>query len=69
MVDANLIKELKEMNEKGEGEPSDALKMYEFIKQLAGENEELKEELEDIDTIIVQQEITDIDYKFWIKFG
>jgi putative sterol carrier protein len=69
MVDANLIKELKEMREKGSSEPSGALKMYEFMKQLATENEELKEELEDIDTIIVQQEITDVDYKYWIKFG
>ena len=69
MVDANLIKELKEMREKGPGAPSDALKMYEFMKQLAGENEELKEELEDIDTILVQQEVTDIDFKYWVKFG
>ncbi|MHA2035324.1 MAG: SCP2 sterol-binding domain-containing protein [Candidatus Hodarchaeales archaeon] len=69
MVDANLIKELKEMREKGPGEPSGALKMYEFMKQLAEENEELKEELEDIDTIVVQQEVTDKDYKYWIKFG
>ena len=69
MVDANLIKELKEMREKGPGAPADALKMYEFMKQLATENEELKEELEDIDTIIVQQEVTDINFVYWIKFG
>ena len=69
MVDENLLKELKEAREKGTSEPSAALKLYEFIKQLAAENEELKEELEDIDTIVVQQVITDIDYKFWIKFG
>jgi putative sterol carrier protein len=69
MVDENLIKEIKEMREKGPGEPSDALKLYEFIKQLATENEELKEELEDIDTVIVQQEVTDIDFRYWIKFG
>jgi putative sterol carrier protein len=69
MVDANLIKELKEMREKGPSEPSAALKMYEFIKQLGAENEELKEELEDIDTILVQMEVTDVNYKYWVKFG
>ncbi|MFX1456366.1 MAG: SCP2 sterol-binding domain-containing protein [Promethearchaeota archaeon] len=69
MVDANLINDLKAMRDKGPGEPSAALKMYEFMKQLAEENEELKEELEDIDTIIVQQEVTDVNYVYWIKFG
>jgi len=69
MVDENLIKELKEMREKGQSEPSDALKMYEFLKQFAQENEEFKEELEDMDTIIVQIEVTDINFIFWTKFG
>jgi putative sterol carrier protein len=69
MVDANLISDLKNMREKGPGKPSDSLKMYEFMKQLAAENEELKEELEDIDTIIVQQEVTDANFVYWIKFG
>lgn len=69
MVDENLIKELKEMRDKGPGAPSDALKMFEFMKQLAAENDELKEELEDIDTILVQMEVTDIDFKYWVKFG
>ncbi len=69
MVDANLIKDLKEMREKGPSAPAESLKMYEFMKQLAAENAELKEELEDIDTIIVQQEVTDINFVYWIKFG
>ena len=69
MVDPNLVKDLLEMREKGPSQPSDALKMYEFVKQLAEENEELKEELEDIDTIIAQLEVTDIDYKYWVKMG
>ena len=51
MVDENLIKEIKEMREKGASQPSDALKMYEFVKQMAEESEDLKEELEDIDAI------------------
>ena len=69
MVDENLIKELKELREKGARQPSDALKFYEYVKQLAEENEELKEELEDIDTTVIQMVITDFDYKYWLKFG
>jgi putative sterol carrier protein len=69
MVDQNLINELKEMRKKGASQPSDALKMFEFVKQLAEENEDLKEELEDIDTTVVQLVISDIDYKYWVKMG
>lgn len=69
MVDENIIKELKELREKGPTQPSDALKTYEFVKQLAEENEELKEELEDIDPMVVQLVITDVDYKYWVKIG
>ena len=69
MVDPNLIKELKEMREKGASKPSDALKLIEFIKQIAEESEDLKEELEDIDTMLIQFVVTDIDYKYWVKMG
>ena len=69
MVDENLIKELKELRESGGRQPSDALKLYEFIKQLAEENEELTEELEDIDLMTVQLVVTDIDYKYWLQIG
>jgi putative sterol carrier protein len=69
MVDENLIKKLKEMREKGPSAPSDALHMYEFVKQLAEENEDLKEELEDIDEMMVQLVVTDADYKYWVKLG
>jgi putative sterol carrier protein len=69
MVDANLIKELKEMREKGPSKPSDALKMYEFVKQMAEESEDLKEELEDIDSTLVQLVVTDADFKYWVKLG
>ena len=69
MVDPNLIKEMKEMREKGASKPSDALKFFEFAKQLAEENEDLKEELEDIDTMVVQLVMTDVDYKYWVKMG
>ncbi|MFX1311847.1 MAG: SCP2 sterol-binding domain-containing protein [Promethearchaeota archaeon] len=69
MVDENLIKDLKKMRKKGPSQASDALKMYEFVKQLAEENDELKEELEDIDKIIIQMEVTDANYKYWVSFG
>ena len=69
MVDENLIKELKEMREKGASQPSDALKMYEFVKQMAEESEDLKEELEDIDAMAVQLVVTDVNYKYWVKMG
>ncbi|MFX0029687.1 MAG: SCP2 sterol-binding domain-containing protein [Candidatus Hermodarchaeota archaeon] len=69
MVDQDLINDLKAMREKGPGEPSDALKMFEFMKQLADENDELKEELEDIDTVVAQMEVTDQDFIYWVKFG
>jgi len=69
MVDQNLVNELKEIREKGASKPSDALKLFEFVKQLAEENEDLKEELEDIDTTVVQLVVTDINYKYWVKMG
>lgn len=69
MVDENLIKELKKMREKGASQPSDALKMYEFVKQMAEESEDLKEELEDIDSMEVQLVVTDVNYRYWVKLG
>ena len=69
MVDEKLVAELKAMRESGPSQPSDALKMYEFIKQMAEESEDLKEELEDMDTMIVQMVVTDADYKYWVKLG
>ena len=69
MVDENLIKELKEMREKGSSQPSDALKMYEFVKQMVDESEDLKEELEDIDPMAVQLVVSDVNYKYWVKLG
>jgi len=69
MVDENLIKELKEMRAKGASQPSDALKMYEFVKQMVDESEDLKEELEDIDPMAVQLVVTDVNYRYWVKLG
>jgi len=69
MVDEQLVKELKEMREKGASKASDSLKMYEFVKQVAEESEDLKEELEDIDLMTVQLIVTDADYKYWVQLG
>ena len=69
MVDENLIKEIKENQAKGGGQPSNVLKLMEFLKQISGENEDIKEELEDMDLITVQFEMTDVDYKYWVKLG
>jgi putative sterol carrier protein len=69
-MDAELLKKLANLRDgSGERKPSDALILLEALKQLARENEEIKEEVEDIDTIIVQFEWTDVDYKYWLKVG
>ena len=68
MVDADLISKVKGLIDAGAdaASPDDLPTMYELYKQIAVENEDLKEELEDMD-IVVQQVITDKDAKFWMK--
>jgi len=69
-MDENLLKKLAELRDgKGERKPSDALILAEALKQLAKENDEIKEEVEDIDQIMVQFEYIDADYKYWVKVG
>ncbi|MFW9969194.1 MAG: SCP2 sterol-binding domain-containing protein [Candidatus Odinarchaeota archaeon] len=69
-MDDNLLKKLAEIRDGvGERKPSDALLLAEALKQLAKENDDIKEEVEDMDTIIVQFEYTDFDYKYWVKLG
>ena len=67
MVDEKLIEELKAIREAGpENAPPDAIfKIFEVFKQLAAEDEDLKEEVEDAD-LCMQFVITDRDNKFWI---
>lgn len=70
MVSEDLLKNLKDLRDgTGERKPSDALLLCEALKQLAVENEDIKEEIEDMDLTIVQFEYTDVGYKYWIKFG
>ncbi len=69
-MDADLLKKLAELRDgEGERKPSDALVLAEVLKQLAKENDELKEEIEDIEEFILQFEYTDVDYKYWVKIG
>jgi len=70
MVSEDLLKKLKALTDAtGERKPSDALVLCEAMKQLAQENEDIKEEVEDMDTIVVQFVWTDVDYKYWVKVG
>lgn len=70
MVSEDLIKKLKDLRDgTGERKPSDALLLCEALKQLAVENEDIKEEIEDMDLTTVQFDWTDVGYKYWVKFG
>jgi putative sterol carrier protein len=68
MVDEALLNEIKEKMDAGAAasDVNDTLKVYELFKQVAEENEDLKEELEDMD-IAIQMVITDADKRFWLK--
>jgi putative sterol carrier protein len=67
MVDESLLKDIKAAQESGAAAASaeDVMRMYEFIKQISKENEDLKEELEDMD-IAISMIITDQDKKYWL---
>ncbi len=67
MVDESLLKKIKAAQDAGASSASDAdvMLMYDFVKQISTENEDLKEELEDMD-IAISQILTDIDKKYWL---
>jgi len=67
MVDESLLKDIKAAQDAGAASASDkeVTLMYEFVKQISTENEDLKEELEDMD-IAISQILTDIDKKYWL---
>ena len=69
MVDEKLLNEIREMREKGASQPSDVLKLFEVAKQLSTESEDMKEEIEDMDTVAVQLVMNDIDFKWYVKMG
>ncbi len=67
MVDDSLLKKMKAAQDAGAASASadDMLMVFDFIKQISTENEDLKEELEDMD-IAIQMIITDADKKNWL---
>lgn len=69
MVSEETINKLKELRDKGQSEPKDALILFNAYKEIAVEDEDIKEELEDLDTIVVQNVYTDADFKYWVKLG
>lgn len=71
MVDESLPKKLAEMKESGtmSSDPKNILVLMELIKQVSLENEDLKEELENIDTVTAQMIVADKNFKWWIKLG
>ena len=68
MVDEALLKKLKDKFDAGAdaATPDDMMDVFAFFKAVSKENEDLAEELEDMD-ITVQEVITDVDKKFWLK--
>ncbi|HME53937.1 MAG TPA: SCP2 sterol-binding domain-containing protein [Candidatus Lokiarchaeia archaeon] len=68
MVDQDLINDLKERMDAGaENSPVEGIfKVFEFFKQIADENDEMKDELKDLD-LLVQVVITDIDKKYFMR--
>ncbi len=67
MVDESLLKSIKAAQDAGaaSASPEDMMRMYEFVKQISKENEDLKEELEDMD-IAISMIITDNNKKYWL---
>ena len=68
MVDEEIINKLAELREK-EAEPKDAITLFNLYKEIIKEDEEIQEELEDLDEMTIQNNFTDIDFKYWIKLG
>ena len=68
MVDEAILKNLKAKFDAGAdaAKPEDMIDVFKFFQSVSKENEDLAEELEDMD-ISVQQILTDVDKKYWIK--
>jgi len=69
LVSEEIIKKLKVLREKEPPEAKDALTLFEIYKQIAQEEADIKEELEDLEEIIVQNNFSDVGFKYWIKLG
>ena len=68
MVDKELIEKLKKMRDSGGAgaNKEDVLELFKIFSQLAEEDEELKEEVEESDLCLMFV-MTDEDFKFWIE--
>ncbi len=68
MVDKNLVRDLKKKMDAGveAAKPEDTLQIFEFVRQLSLENEDLKDEMEGKD-ITMQVKITDTGAKYWVR--
>ena len=70
MVSEDLLKKLKDLIDGvSKINPPIVLLWYEALKQLAQENEEIKEKVENIDKIVAEYDWTDLHYKYWLKVG
>ncbi len=69
MVNEEIIKKLKALRDKELTETKDAITLFEIYKQIAQEEDDIKEELEDMDEIIIQNVYSDADFKYWVKLG
>jgi len=70
MVSEDLLKKLKDaIDGVSKRSPPNVLLWHEALKQLAQENEEIKEKVENIDKIVAEYDWTDLHYKYWLKVG
>ncbi len=68
MVDENISKKLIElMDDSSKATLDDFLLIIEYLKQLATENEDIIEELEELDDLLIQMAVTDRDAFYWLK--
>ena len=73
MVDEAEIRKLGEevtkLRDEGFSDPKEVLKIFELMKLVSGEIDDLKEELEDIDQFVGQMVVEDKGFKWWVKIG
>ncbi len=69
MIDQETLRKLQELRDKEQSDPRDAITLFELYKKIIQEDEEIKEELEDMEEVIVQNIYSDADFKYWVKLG
>jgi len=70
-IDKDLVEKVEGLMKISFGDdPKSILNLYEFFKQLIQESDYLLDELDDIEEVIIlQHNITDKDFTYWIKLG